>query len=34
MTLYLGTCSQVDEQGRQYLAPARVAEFAFKALSK
>lgn len=34
MTLYLGTCSQVDEHGRQWLAPARVAEFAFRALSR
>ncbi len=32
MTLYLGTCSQVDERGRPWLAPGKVAEFAYNAL--
>jgi AcrR family transcriptional regulator len=34
MTLYLGTCSQVDANGKPYLDPGQVAEFAFHALRK
>ncbi|NMB90569.1 MAG: TetR/AcrR family transcriptional regulator [Chloroflexi bacterium] len=34
MTLYLGTCSQVDEQGRPYLDPLQVADFARHAIQK
>ena len=32
MTIYLGTASQVDEQGRPWLDPNQVAEFALRAL--
>ena len=32
MTIYLGTASQVDEQGRPWLDPNQVAEFALHAL--
>ena len=32
MTLYLGTCSQVDERGKPWLAPGKVSGFAFDAL--
>ena len=32
MTVYLGTASQVDENGRPWLAPAQVADFALSAL--
>jgi len=32
MTIYLGTASQVDEQGRPWLDPNQVAEFALGAL--
>jgi AcrR family transcriptional regulator len=32
MTLYLGTCSQVDARGKPWLAPGKVAGFAFGAL--
>jgi AcrR family transcriptional regulator len=34
MTLYLGTCSQVDTEGRPWLSPARVAEFALAGLGQ
>lgn len=34
MTLYLGTCSQVDPQGRPWLSPARVAAFALRGLDE
>ncbi len=34
MTLYLGTCSQVDANGKTYLDPQQVAEFAYNALRK
>lgn len=32
MTIYLGTGSQVDEQGRQWFPPGQVADFVFRAL--
>lgn len=32
MTIYLGTASQIDEQGKPWLAPAQVVEFALSAL--
>ena len=32
MTIYLGTASQVNEQGRPWLDPNQVAEFALRAL--
>lgn len=32
MTLYLGSSSRVDEQGKPYLDPAQVADFALRAL--
>jgi AcrR family transcriptional regulator len=32
MTIYLGTGSQVNEQGQQWFPPAQVAEFVLKAL--
>jgi len=32
MTIYLGTASQVDDQGRTYLDPRQVASFALHAL--
>lgn len=32
MTIYLGTASQVDEQGRPWLDPNQVTEFALRAL--
>ena len=32
MTIYLGTASQVDEQGRPWLDPNQVAEFTLRAL--
>jgi AcrR family transcriptional regulator len=34
MTLYLGTCSQVDARGKPLLDPRQVAEFAYNALRK
>ena len=33
MTIYLGTASQVDEQGRPWLNPENVADFVLHALS-
>ncbi len=33
-TLYLGTCSQVDANGKPFLDPRQVAEFAYHALRK
>jgi len=32
MTIYLGTAAQVDENGKPYLDPAQVADFAARAL--
>jgi AcrR family transcriptional regulator len=32
MTIYLGTASQVDEQGQPWLDPNQVADFVFRAL--
>ena len=32
MTTYLGACSQVDENGKPYLDPEQVAEFALRGL--
>jgi len=34
MTLYLGTCSQVDERGKPMLDPEVVADFAWNALKQ
>jgi len=34
MTIYLGTASQVDEEGRTWLDPQQVSEFAVHALRK
>lgn len=34
MTLYLGTGSHVDEQGKVYMDPRQVADFAFHALQR